>query len=177
MSKFCTACGKEIADDAVFCNHCGTKVGAPAAGTQDNASQGTGSGASQDTSTNTNTHANSQWGNFNYQSSGSQASEVFSIEDINANKVVSGLAYLLFFLPLVVCPDSRYGRFHANQALVLLIVAVVGSIVLGVIPIINIIIYPIFSIAVVVWAVIGLINGLNGQAKELPLIGKWRIMK
>ena len=171
MSKFCTACGKEIADEAVFCNHCGAKVGAPAAGAQ--ANEGPGAGASQDT----NTNANSQWGNVNYQASSSQTSEVFSIEDINANKVVSGLAYLLFFLPLVVCPDSRYGRFHANQALVLLIVAVVGSIVLGVIPIINFIIYPIFSIAVVVWAVIGLINGLNGQAKELPLIGKWRIMK
>lgn len=169
MSKFCTACGKEIVDEAVFCNHCGAKVGAPSADAQ--ANDGPGAGTSQDTNTNT------QWGNANYQTSSSQTSEVFSVEDINANKVVSGLAYLLFFLPLVVCPDSRFGRFHANQALVLLIVAVVGSIVLGVIPIINFIIYPIFSIAVVVWAVIGLINGLNGQAKELPLIGKWRIMK
>ncbi|MDD2534443.1 MAG: hypothetical protein PHC86_07065 [Eubacteriales bacterium] len=96
---------------------------------------------------------------------------------MNANKVVSGLAYLLFFLPLIVCPDSRFGRYHANQGLVLLIVSVVGSMILGVIPVIGWIILPVFSIAVVVWAVMGLINGLNGYAKELPLIGKWRIIK
>lgn len=150
MSKVCSNCKKEIADDALFCNYCGTKAGSS---------------------------ENNQWGNFNYQTSQDQANEVFSTEDIQANKVVSGLAYFLFFLPLVICPNSRYGRFHANQALVLLIIGVVGSIVAGIIPILNFIVYPIFSLAIVVWGIMGLINGLNGQAKELPLIGKWRILK
>ncbi len=152
MAKYCNKCGKEIADDAQFCNHCGTKV---TAGSNNN-----------------------QWGNFNYQQTGSSnANEAFSVEDIQANKVVSGLAYFLFFLPLIVCPESRYGRFHANQGLVLLIVGVVGSIILGVIPIIGWLIVPFFSIAVVVYAVMGLLNGLNGQAKELPYIGRWQILK
>ncbi len=165
MSKLCSNCGKEIADDALFCNSCGAKV-SESTNTTDNQEPSQKQSSGQ-----------SQWGNFNYQSGQNQTSEVFSVEDIQANKVVSGLAYFIFFLPLVVCPDSRFGRFHANQALVLLIVGVVGSIITGIIPLLNFVIYPLFSIAVVIWGVMGLINGLNGQAKELPLIGKWRIIK
>ena len=48
-------------------------------------------------------------------------------ENLNGTvKVMSALAYLwiLFFLPLVVCPDSKFGRYHANQGLVLLLAAV-----------------------------------------------------
>ena len=39
-------------------------------------------------------------------------------EDIAEGKLMSILSYLwiLFFLPLVVCPGSKFGRFHANQA-------------------------------------------------------------
>jgi uncharacterized membrane protein len=152
MAKYCSSCGKEIADDIQFCNHCGAKI---AAGS-----------------------TNNQWGNFNFRPTGATgASEAFSAEDINANKVVAGLAYFLFFLPMIVCPESRYGRFHANQGLVLLIISVVGSIILGIIPVIGWLLLPIFSIAVVVYAIIGLINGLNGQSKELPFIGRWQILK
>ena len=42
--------------------------------------------------------------------------------DILQNKTLCGLAYvfpILFFLPLVSCPNSKFGRFHANQALLL----------------------------------------------------------
>ena len=41
--------------------------------------------------------------------------------DIEKNKTMAGLAYLIFFLPLLACPDSKYGRYHANQALLLFI--------------------------------------------------------
>ena len=85
---------------------------------------------------------------------------------------MAGLAYILFFLPLVACPESRFGRFHANQGLILLLVSIVGGIVLGIIPIIGWIIMPIFYIAVMVLAIMGLVAGLNGQAKKLPLISK-----
>lgn len=88
----------------------------------------------------------------------------------------SGLAYFLFFLPLIICPESRYARYHANQGLVLLIVSALGSIVLAIIPIIGWILSPIFGLGVLVLAILGLVNGLNGQAKELPLIGKWQIL-
>lgn len=40
---------------------------------------------------------------------------VFEAEDIEKNKVLSAVAYLLFFIPLLAAPDSKYGKFHANQ--------------------------------------------------------------
>ena len=63
--------------------------------------------------------------------------ETFTQEDIDKNKTIAGLAYIIFFLPLIACPDSRYGRFHANQALILFIVGLAGSIILSIIPIIG----------------------------------------
>ena len=47
----------------------------------------------------------------------------FHPQDISDGKAMSILAYfgILFFLPLVVCPQSRFGRFHANQGLILLL--------------------------------------------------------
>jgi uncharacterized membrane protein len=147
MAKLCSKCGKEIAEDATFCNYCGAKVG---------------------------DSSNTQWANFSSQSG--RATEAYSSEDIQANKVWAGLAYFLFFLPLIICPESRYARYHANQGLVLLIVSALGSIVLAIIPIIGWILSPIFGLGVLVLAIMGLVNGLNGQAKELPLIGKWQIL-
>ena len=111
-----------------------------------------------------------------YQEPGT-AQQTFAPEDIEKNKVVSAFAYFLFFLPLVVCPESAFGRFHANQGLSLLLVSVGGSILLGIIPFIGWILLPVFAIAVAVFAILGLVNTLNGKGLELPVIGKWRIMK
>lgn len=107
----------------------------------------------------------------------SSAEEVFETADVEKNKIISGLAYLIFFLPLIVCPDSRYGRYHANQALILFITSIAGTIVLSIIPIIGWILLPFFSIALFVFAVIGLLNGLGGKAKQLPIIGKFKLIK
>jgi uncharacterized membrane protein len=97
--------------------------------------------------------------------------------DVEKNKTMAGLAYILFFLPLIACPDSKYGKFHANQGLLLLIVSIAGNIILGIIPVIGWIIMPIFGIAVFVLAIMGLINGFNGKVKEMPVFGKYRIIK
>ncbi len=101
----------------------------------------------------------------------------FTPEDIESNKVMAGLANILFFLPLLVCPDSPFGRYHANQGLLLLLLGLGGSIVLSIIPIIGWILLPFFAIAVFIIAVIGLINGFTGKAKPLPIIGKYQIIK
>lgn len=106
-----------------------------------------------------------------------QVEVLFSAEDIEKNKVISALAYILFFLPLVACPESSFGKFHANQGLLLLIVGLAGSIVLSIIPVIGWIILPLFSLVVFIFGIMGLIGALNGKAKELPIIGKYRIMK
>ncbi|MDO4548152.1 MAG: hypothetical protein Q4D04_08645, partial [Clostridia bacterium] len=45
----------------------------------------------------------------------------FSKDDMNDNRILGGLGYLIFFLPLITCPKSKYGRFCANQGLIILI--------------------------------------------------------
>ena len=103
--------------------------------------------------------------------------EIYSAEDIEKGKTMAGLSCLLFFLPLVVCPESRYAKFHANQSLLLLIVAIAGNIILSLIPIIGWILIPIFGLGVLILGIMGLINGFGGKAKRLPLIGKFTILK
>ena len=101
----------------------------------------------------------------------------YDAEDIEENKTIAGLAYLIFFLPLIATPDSKFAKFHANQGLILFILAVAGNIILGMIPFIGLLLIPIFTLFILVLVIIGLMNGLNGKSKELPLIGKFRIIK
>lgn len=120
---------------------------------------------------------------------GNQDIPVFDPEDIEKNKAMAGLAYLIFFLPLVAAPESKFGRFHANQGLLLLIVGVAGGIVVMILSaILTYISYILgatigtllsfaFWIGYLVLGVMGLINGFGGHAKELPVIGKFRIIK
>jgi len=103
--------------------------------------------------------------------------EVFEQGDIEKNKTMAGLAYLIFFLPLIACPESRYAKFHANQALLLFIVAIVGNIILGMIPVIGWVLMPVYALGMLAFGIMGLINGFSGKAKRLPIFGKYTILK
>jgi uncharacterized membrane protein len=103
--------------------------------------------------------------------------DVFDSADIEKNKTMAGLSYLLFFLPLITCPESKYAKFHANQSLLLLIVSIAGNIILGIIPIIGWLLIPVFGIVILVFFVMGLLNGFGGKAKRLPIFGKYTILK
>lgn len=125
--------------------------------------------------------------------------------DIANSKGVTIACYfwILFWLPLATNKNSRYGRFHANQALLMLIVSAACGIVSG---ILQAIINAIFCIGVtylgytvyytsdfgvflstlfgiilaipsIAYLIIGIMNTVNGKAKELPIIGKFRIIK
>lgn len=100
--------------------------------------------------------------------------------EVEEVKIMAALAYLgiLFFLPLITHPESEFGKFHANQGLLLLIFSVGGNIIGGIVPIIGwFLILPAVGIASLVFFVMGLINALNKEQKRLPLIGKWDLIK
>lgn len=119
----------------------------------------------------------------------------FDPGDIEQNKVMALLSYLgiLVLVPLLAAKELRFARFHANQGLVLLIALVGWSVVYRVImAILRLIllngaawriytslgttlslVYIVFTIL----AVIGIVNAMNGKAKELPVIGKYRLLK
>ncbi|NLL46383.1 MAG: hypothetical protein GX250_06190, partial [Clostridiales bacterium] len=84
---------------------------------------------------------------------------------------------LLFFLPLITCPESRYAKFHANQGLLLWIAGIAGTVILGIIPIVGWILMPVYGVVILILGIMGLVNGFGGKAKPLPLIGKFTILK
>jgi|GEM_PF-2403255 len=111
--------------------------------------------------------------------------------DIEKNKMWAGLAYLLFFLPLVTdAKTSKFARFHANQGLLFLITYAAIIITLSiVIAIINIVVgnYWVWLICwlievaviavIIVFGVINMVAAFQGKWKKLPLIGKFTIIK
>jgi uncharacterized membrane protein len=89
----------------------------------------------------------------------------------------------LFFLPLLSesSKSNAFARFHANQQLILLI-AVVGLYAIhNVLYIIlmagGFFIIQILNLAILVLAILGIVNAAQGQMKELPVIGKFRLLK
>ena len=95
------------------------------------------------------------------------------------------LAYIgiLVLVPIFAAKNSRYARFHANQGLVLLIcgaAVIITLSILGIIPYVGIVFRIISYLAGLAFAglvVFGIVHVAKGRAKELPLIGKFRILK
>jgi len=95
--------------------------------------------------------------------------------DVEKNKVMGILAYIIFFIPLLAAKESKFAMYHANQGFVLFLLGVAVSIVGSIIPILGlVIILPIGYLAWLVLAIIGIINASKGEMKVLPVIGKIR---
>lgn len=98
----------------------------------------------------------------------------FSKEDIDKNKGMAIVAYILFFVPLLTeAKDSPYVKFHVKQAIMLVITSVIVSVLGTVIPIIGWILAPIISLVLFVFWIIAIIGAINGEAKQVPVIGKY----
>jgi len=102
----------------------------------------------------------------------------FTKEDIEQNKVMGVLAYILFLIPLLAAKDSPFAKFHTNQGLLVFLAALAVNIVGAIIPFIGwLLILPLGNLAVFVLGIIGIINAINGNAKKLPIIGNIEIIK
>ena len=112
-------------------------------------------------------------------------------EDTQNDKLMGVLAYLgiLVLIPIFAAKDSKFARFHANQGLILCIIAVawgilisiisgilIFSLAFGIVAILNIL-SGLVWIGVLVLIILGIVNVCNGQEKELPIIGKYKILK
>jgi len=113
----------------------------------------------------------------------------FDPAEAKDKKVMAILAYLgfLVLIPIFAAKDSKYARFHANQGLVLFIVemgiAIINIILnailwrFAVASIILSVVFWLIYLGITILAILGIINAVNEKAKELPLIGKIRILK
>jgi uncharacterized membrane protein len=122
-------------------------------------------------------------------------------QDAEKNKLFGILAYIpfLFLIPLFAAPDSKFSKYHANQGLLLTIVAVILWIVQKIITSIiaraalkNFYNNPfgyaadgglaVTLISLVVWgiitvlAIIGIIAANKGECKPLPIIGNFNLI-
>jgi uncharacterized membrane protein len=89
------------------------------------------------------------------------------------NKLYSILAYIcpLWIIGLVAAKDDPDVKFHVNQGIVLTI----GWVIAGFLSLIFI--GFILYIPLAIFAIMGIINANKGEQKELPLIGKIKIIK
>lgn len=98
--------------------------------------------------------------------------------DIERNKVMAILAYILFFIPLLAAKDSKFAVYHANQGLILFLAAFIINVVGTVIPLVGwLVVIPLGNLAVLIWAILGIIKAAGGKVAPLPLIGKYSLLK
>ena len=160
---YCNKCGTQMSDDIKFCPSCGTPNQVREEKIEEN--------------------------KFSKVMDTQDSTSEFKQSDIDNNKAMAVMAYLgiLVLIPIIGAKDSAYARFHANQGLILCIAAILYSVAYSVISAIVLAIsWRLYFITTIlgfvglvfgVLAIIGIINALNGRAKELPIIGKYKIIK
>lgn len=155
--SFCTKCGKPLEDGAKFCTSCGA--------------------ATDGSNQNGNTDFNIAEEIKNFNNTSDTTSE-YSDDEIANGKGLSLVAYLgiLLLIPIFLANGNKFIRFHSNQGLVLLLAEIVVN-ALSCIPFIGWIFALVGGILCFVFTILGIVNAVKGRAKELPLIGKIRIIK
>lgn len=109
----------------------------------------------------------------------------FDARDIEENRVMGVFAYLswLVLIPLFAAKDSPFARFHCNQGIMLAIAELAVSVLCGILSHVVLIGWifrlaeALVNLACVVLSVIGIVNASQGRAKELPVVGGFRLLK
>ncbi len=172
---FCGNCGTQMENGVKFCPGCGAAAdGAP-------------------TPTPTTPPPTAEKTDFTAKVSAlnntADSTSQFTAEDVQAGKTMAILAYLgpLVLIPLFGAKEQKFARYHTNQGLVLLLASIAWSIVYNIVSWILLAIswrlYTVVSIigflslVFFVLCIIGIVNAVNGRAKELPVIGKFKLIK
>ena len=115
----------------------------------------------------------------------------YSQQDIDQNKIMGILSYfgILVLIPIFAAKESPVARFHANQGLVLLVTGILvgmatslvgmlfGLIHIDVLTVLWNIVSWLIRVAMFALMILGIVNAASGKAKELPLVGNFRILK
>ncbi len=175
---YCGKCGAVVQDGVKFCASCGAAVETKVENNAQQAQPQQQAAPQNDFS--------QKLQNFNNTA---DTTAQFDTADINANKAMAILAYFgpLVLIPIFAAKGSKFARYHSNQGLVLLLAAILYGIAYSILSsiilaiswrlyfIVSII--GLVSIIITILAIIGIINAATGKAKELPLIGKFKILK
>ena len=129
-------------------------------------------------------------------------SSEYDKKSMTEGKTMAILSYIIPFIPYFVEKDNKYVKFHARQGMDLLLVGIAYSILYNVlVSVIKVrtscgsfwgydlgnycritpwwVILPLSLVGLCISAIaiIGIINAVNGKAKVLPLIGKYKVFK
>jgi len=107
----------------------------------------------------------------------------FTPEDLEQNRTMAALGYIVFFIPLLMCSESKVGRYCANQGLILTVLMVLVSIlgrILSVIPFIGwlftlaggLVGFALFCVGLLCFAQMM----TNKNVVELPFVGGFRLL-
>ncbi len=109
-----------------------------------------------------------------------------SADTSTEKKIIYSLCYLwgiLFFLPLILYKNDAKATRHANEGLLLLLFSVVGNAVFGIlmrVPAIGWIfgvLAGIYSLALLILGIVGIVYVVTDRDEELPLIGSIHLLK
>ena len=97
---------------------------------------------------------------------------------------VLGYFWILFLIPLFACPKDKFARFHTNQAILLFIAETVCGIVsavLAFIPVVGGILSGILGgvsgVLFLILLILQIVAVVQNEEKEIPVLGKYRILK
>ena len=160
---FCSHCGINVSDGKTYCPYCGQSVKAHVYNNArgEKAYEGNGNAHTAD------------WQDYNrYRDDG------FSKRDVDENRIVAMLSYfnILLIIPLLLKPRSQYVRFHCNQGILLLLMTILISII-SKSPFLGGLFGFVGSIFVFLCFAYGVLNALTGNARPLPIIGMFTIIK
>lgn len=201
---FCSNCGTELKNNAKFCTNCGTSVVNNPATVEASATTDTVEIKSTNTATEsvkttqpvqpkkvvTKKVTKEEFTKKMVELNNTEdLTSEYDEQDIQDNKVYAVLAYFgpLVLIPILLAKESKFAKFHSNQGLVLMIAEIAFTIIYTVLSTVIIVIAWQLGIVVSivgllafvfpVLAIIGIINAAQGRAKELPIVGKIRLLK
>ncbi|OQC00744.1 MAG: Double zinc ribbon [Firmicutes bacterium ADurb.Bin099] len=182
-ASFCNNCGAALEPGAKFCAGCGAGVGAPGA-----------AGATPFAAMPPVQPQKGAKETFEDINKTPDSTDEYDPEEIETFKGICIVAYLgiLVLIPTLCFPKIKFVRYHSNQGLILAIINIAFSMVISFfnfivrlivadwLRVFLAIIVGIISFAgavVLLYLVVtGIINAAKGRAKELPFIGKFRIL-
>ncbi len=91
-------------------------------------------------------------------------------QDVKDNALIAAIGYvwILCLVPLFLKRNSKFATFHAKQGLILFILEIVGWLIFW-IPLLGWLVF----LAVLILAIMGIMNALQGVWWEMPVLGKY----